>query len=273
MSGFLTRRGPYLLAWNALRHGFRGKSDKLFNEKLALYNVRAFLKLGDVKKAYALAMLCVRSSDAGIAAEAASIKRTIEAVGGDYLGFTLDEAWKDRIREERPYGVWALAASAFAVGAIVIGFAWVAQHSYWSVPKQERTCNGVFWGPARLVGDPGNTLEFHNASNFNALIKIRDASSNSVIAAFFILKYEMAVIHSIPDGTYKVQYGRGGTLGSACNIERDFKKTGQFIETPVFPAQARTTDGMTRELSFDLDDYSHEKEAWFPISAEAFGKP
>jgi len=285
-SGFLSRRGPYLVAWSLLRNGLQGAHDKTSDEKLMLHNARAFLKQGDVKKAYALAKLCLRSSDGRTAAEADSIKRKIEAEGGDYWNYALPDEWAAEERSSRSassrLGKLAVIVALWVVILLIYGgirtvFKAIPRHweSDWfaSSSISEPTCNGKSWGAIQPPSNGSNSITVENFSNYNALIKIRDANTNSLVAAFFITKYKGAGTYDLPHGQYKVQFARGGKLDADCNITKPFKKIGQFVEMPTFKMDNTPDDPSARPLMLDLYDDPKQDALSQPLSAEEFDKP
>jgi hypothetical protein len=83
-------------------------------------------------------------------------------------------------------------------------------------------------------------------------MKIRNASSGSLVLSFFIAKDNAASVVGLPDGNYRMQYAFGGDLGSDCRSFARTTSAAQFPGIETFDTQFTSTEIVRSHLSLTL---------------------
>lgn len=99
----------------------------------------------------------------------------------------------------------------------------------------------VIFGKKNLEKE-GHTLEIRNGSTGDAIIKIRESTTNSLYASFFVEQNKTATLDGLRDGYYKIQYSIGSSVAENCS------KFNNPENMSAFP----TTESLIKEL---VDDY------------------
>lgn len=76
--------------------------------------------------------------------------------------------------------------------------------------------NGDILADNRAAQSEGHDLTIDNGTAGDAIIKLRDAVSDRIVASFFVRRGQQANLENIPDGTYTVQYAVGDALAEDC---------------------------------------------------------
>ena len=85
-----------------------------------------------------------------------------------------------------------------------------------SLACRSKPSNGEVLVDHRTSSEKGHILEIDNGSRGDAIVKVRDAVTEKMLASFFVGRGESSSLTNIPDGTYKVQYAIGETLAADC---------------------------------------------------------
>lgn len=114
-------------------------------------------------------------------------------------------------------------------------------------------------------------MEIRNGAGGNAIIKIKEAYTGSVVAAFFVASNQNAEITGIPDGQYKVQYAFGDKLDIGCRNFVSISGAGQFPGIESLRTQITATQIITQVLSYTLYAVPAGNVTPQAISAQEFG--
>lgn len=247
---------PWGPAWSIMygvSNSTGGTREAEIDEALLHQNALAFAMRGDGPLAVGLSNILRKSDNADMAQISAEIIQFFSARGVD-PATTLKDVWKRSFLRTAALFLTAFAvpAAAAAFGFASIGsspraaaessptssvdaefneaFGPTAEASA-SVPKSEASqleaplaeppcealpTNGEVLVDHRTGGGPGHKLEIDNGTRGDAIIKIRNASSNRALATFFVERGQAASLNNIPDGEYRVQYAVGDKLASDC---------------------------------------------------------
>jgi len=115
--------------------------------------------------------------------------------------------------------------------------------------------------------EAANTVEIHNQSADDAIVKIRDGATGSLLVAFFVAHGTSAGYRALPDGTYRVQFAYGRALNRRCTGFARFLRAAEFpdaetLETNMF--------GFPGTLAYTLQAHADGNVVPRPIAAEAF---
>ena len=91
----------------------------------------------------------------------------------------------------------------------------------------------------------GHRLEIRNGSGGNAIVKVRYDYSGRTAVSFFVSKGDLAIVDSIPDGRYRIQFGFGGVLDHTC---ANFTHSRATQEMPV--VEDLVTERTANSVSF-----------------------
>lgn len=275
-SGFLSKGGPYKATWRWLKNGQRGHHLKATDERLALHNARAYLERRDVKLAYALARIAAKSRDEDTAGQSAAIMREIEAAGGDYWNYKLPDPWVVPAGERAVYAILPFAiVTAFI--AFIYGYA---------ARQNERAfrpvaVNGVSIPVCRELprnGDiltrqtPGGgeiTLRIWNKTNQNAILKIRDGQSGTVLASVFVAYQNSYDFEAFTGRGYRLQYALGNRLDASCKKIIDPDWQAEFRKAD---AESFYIESGSRNIDAYQMDYGNDRVGRGITSTE-FDKP
>jgi len=275
-SGFLSKGGPYKATWSWLKNGQRGHHLKATDERLALHNARAYLERGDVKLAYALARIAAKSRDEDIAGQSAAIMREIEAAGGDYWNYRLPDPWAVPEGERVVYAVLPFAILTAFI-AFIYGYA-ARQNELAFRPVMVKgvsmpVCRELPRNGDILTGQtPGGgdiTLRIWNNTSQNAILKIRDGRSGTVMATVFVARQSNYDFEAITDRDYRLQYALGSVLDASCKkiVDPDWEKEFQTAD-----AKSIYVERGRRNIESYQMDYGKDRAGRGITSAE-FDKP
>jgi hypothetical protein len=197
--------GPIWTIASIYRNAMGGRCSRDVNDKLLWYNALAFLSKGKLAISYALAKQVRTARDTEIALNAAKLMDHLRVTGVSAASPMLKNPWR-----RNPLTVAAhLALFAAVPGVIgVVGYLDSAKtRETTSVP----TCasppdNGeTLIRRGSSVGN-GHSIEIKNGSSGNAIVKVRNAYTGSLLVSFFVAKASTASIANVPDGSYRIQY-------------------------------------------------------------------
>ena len=97
-----------------------------------------------------------------------------------------------------------------------------------------------------------NALTIENGSSGNAIVKVRDASTNAVVVSFFVDENNTASYSNIPDGSYIIQYAFGDQLNDTCTSFAHMKGAARDPDVETFATQYEGTSYSHQELSLKL---------------------
>lgn len=283
--------GPIYTFGAILSNGFGGKHEKKSDEMLTWYNALAFLSRGNLKLSYALASLSKRAEDRTIAADASELVQQLENAGVDPRQSRLKNPWRVPLASAAAHLLMALS-----LPGIIAAFFLLDSPSNRTPYRPQRvttqptvpqrvavepnvpTCsrpphNGEILGASRLSRDDGHALEIRNGGGGNAIIKVRQAPSNAVIATFFVSRNQTARIQGIPDGQYRVQYAFGDRLDESCSNFIQMAGVGQFPGVETLRTERTHTQIITQILSYTLYTVPSGNVRPQTISASDFNRP
>lgn len=254
--------GPIWSISNGITNATGGSRQRAVDDALLWQNAVAFAARGDGSLAIGLGNILRKSDNAHVAQQAAEIIQFFGSRGFD-SSTTLKDVWK-----RSPARIAALLATAFAMPAFALGFAYLPSSNGMSagasagplpadMPTQvspsaggdavaasqprEASCasppsNGDLLADHRGAATSGHELDIENGTTGDAIVKVRKAVSGRTLASFFIVKGQTASLTGIPDGTYTIQYATGDRLTKKCNsfIKDGSASASQFPDPEKF---------------------------------------
>jgi hypothetical protein len=121
--------------------------------------------------------------------------------------------------------------------------------------------------------ESAHTLSIQNGSGGDAIIKIRDASSGSLLVSFLVLNNSTARYDRIPDGDYRIQYAFGDYLDASCIAFAHLTGAAEFPGSEHFETTQSATEIDHQELSFTLYAVPNGNIHPNSINAAAFAAP
>lgn len=290
--------GPIHSIGSILTNGLGGKHEQASDERLIWYNALAFLSRGNVQLSYALATMAKKAADAELARDASELASQLERAGADPRQARLVNPWRSSVSAILVHILMAFALPGVVAAAIFLGAgdsdttSSYSDRLYSPPPTSSSnyepesptvsaapslpTCgrvpdNGQLLGSSQLSAKEGHSLEIRNGAGGNAIIKIKEAYTGSVVAAFFVASNQNAEITGIPDGQYKVQYAFGDKLDIGCRNFVSINGAGQFPGIESLRTQITTTQIITQVLSYTLYAVPAGNVTPQTISAQEFG--
>lgn len=133
--------------------------------------------------------------------------------------------------------------------------------------------NGEILAARGLVSEGGHVLEIDNGSQGNAIIKVREANTNTLLLSFYVESNQKAQVNGIPDGDYKVQFATGTALDGDCRNFLKLEWAEQFPGVQTFQTQRTATQIITSVLSYTLYEVAGGNVSPQTISAQDFNLP
>ncbi|MGY5808444.1 J domain-containing protein [Rhizobium sp. LEGMi198b] len=288
--------GPLYSVGSILINGFGGKHEQKSDERMIWYNALAFLSHGNLQLSYALATLSKLAGDKSIASDASELASQLEKAGANTRQSGLKNPWRSSLTTIAIHVTMAFALPG-AVTAMIIADSEGPARTYtattlYSPPPTKAnypsrqtapaqnvpTCaqapyNGELLQANLLDATEGHALEIRNGASGNAIIKLREASTNRIVAAFFVRSNQTAQINGIPDGMYKVQYAFGDKLDIACRKFVELDGAGQFPGVQSLQTKQTATQVETQVLSYTLYAVPAGNVRPQTISAQDFERP
>ncbi|HWA91297.1 MAG TPA: hypothetical protein VG889_14770 [Rhizomicrobium sp.] len=117
---------------------------------------------------------------------------------------------------------------------------------------------------------PANTIEIHNESNDDVIVKIRSGADGTLLIAFFVARRTSVGYPALPDGTYRVQFAYGRALDRRCTGFAQLSRAAEFpdaetLETNLF--------GFPGTLAYTLQSRIRGNVEPLPIDAASFDAP
>lgn len=301
--------GPIWSISHGVTNALGGTREPEVDEALMWRNAIAFTRSGQGSLAVGLSNILRKSDDADLAHRSAELIRFFSDRGVD-VSTTLKEVWKRSVVQTIallailcavPGAALALmfgpsgspsppvpiertsAASDASVDGVfddLIPANSVAPAETKPVPVP--TCatppsNGAILADTRGAVGKGHVLKIDNGSRGDAIIKLRDAAADKLVASFFIMSGRSASLTGIPDGTYRIQYAFGGDLREDCRSFIELESAGQFPDTETLQTEYRKvvdgTEVIRGELSYTLYDVPGGNVRPQTIDAAEFNKP
>jgi DnaJ-domain-containing protein 1 len=290
LSGLLGWWGAWGLIWTPLSifHNANGGERPAGSEaRLLWYNAIAFLSQGHANMAYALARK-VASSDSNLAGEAADLMAELHRAGVRKDAPGLVDVWKQHLPNVIPHLAMGAAAPLIVAALMFADASGGASVRYPATPEYPSampavvadtasSSTGAEYPPAGDLSDApalptcenlpedgqiidgalptidyGHKLEVKNGSGGPAIVKLRDATTRRLIAAFYIRANQTAEISPIEDGVYRVQFGFGDELGQDCKSFNHITSASEFPNAEALQKEVRIDGIVTRRLSFTL---------------------
>jgi hypothetical protein len=133
--------------------------------------------------------------------------------------------------------------------------------------------NGEVLASRGLLAEGGHAIQIANGVRGNAIIKVRDSRSGSLVLSFYVAGSQEATIQGIPDGDYTVQYATGKALDLFCKQFVSLDGAEEFPGVQSFRTERTSTQIITSVLSYTLYEVSNGNVEPQTISAEAFNRP
>jgi hypothetical protein len=146
----------------------------------------------------------------------------------------------------------------------------------------EPTCevtpaNGEILADNRETPEAGHVLEIDNGTEGDAIVKLRNASTDTTLASFFVGRGQSASIRQIPDGIYRIQYAFGSALAADCKSFVRMASAGEFPDSETFATRYEQELAGTRvirgHLSYTLYATPGGNVAPDRIDPAEFNKP
>lgn len=123
------------------------------------------------------------------------------------------------------------------------------------VPASQSAClkvpiNGTVYG-YHGSKTKAHALEIHNGSEGPAIVKIRDATTNRLVATLYVSAAAEAIFRTLQDGDYRIQYAIGDSLAGDCISLKD-ASADEFPGIYSFVTKQTETEITWRVLSFTL---------------------
>lgn len=245
--------GPIWTIGSIFKNASGGKYSTAVEEKLIWYNALAFLSKGRLAISYALAQQSRKAEESQIAINALKLMEHLQAAGVPATSPLLKNPWSPSA------GTWLLHLGLLVAVPGTICLAIWQDEIQKGVPKKASAptkapekaqipkCvfppeNGAVLTSNLRSKETGHVLEIRNGSGGNAIVKIRDASTDHLFASFFVAKGSVSYFN-LPDGTYRFQYAFGNDLRADC---RNFV---QVASAAQFPDVNRSTPNVRRTRS------------------------
>ena len=262
--------GPIWTVASGYRDAIGGEQDDHRNEVLAWHNVVAFIQARQITIAYGLADRLTNAQDKKIREAAGDFTALCRSHGFKPTG-ELRDPWS-QVRGQTPLRIAILAS----LPTLILGWIFLATssgsstaYSYpsnaaysYSSPSSPATtppnapadsqaaeevdlgppcaatpANGKVLAGRSNLSSEGHRLEIDNGSSGDAIVKIRNASTNRVYASFFVRKAAKASLDGIEDGSYTIQYAVGDRLTEGCDSFTGDFRVAEFPATEPFHAE------------------------------------
>lgn len=164
-------------------------------------------------------------------------------------------------------------ACLLSVGAASQGWAQSAGSVIFAPTCASIPRNGEILTSRGLVAEGGHVLEIDNGSKGDAIIKVREANTNTLLLSFFVASNQKAQVNGIPDGDYKVQFARGTALDGECRNFLTLEWAEQFPGVQAFRTERTATQIITSVLSYTLYEVAGGNVSPQTISAQDFNLP
>lgn len=110
-------------------------------------------------------------------------------------------------------------------------------------PEEVPTCeklpaSGTLLAGKKRPADEGHTVSIDNGGERDAVIKVRNAKSDKVVASMFVQKGSEASLEGLPDGDYRIQYAFGA-LDERCRKLARIDSAGAFPGIETFETEER----------------------------------
>jgi len=124
-----------------------------------------------------------------------------------------------------------------AVNASANGAAPAATPAAAEVPTCEKLpASGTLLSGKRRPAGSGHKVTVENGDSGDAVIKVRNASNQQVVAAMFVQKNSKASLEGLPDGDYQIQYAFGA-LDEGCKKVARIDRAGAFPDVETFKTE------------------------------------
>ncbi|MCZ7861746.1 hypothetical protein O9X98_10180 [Agrobacterium salinitolerans] len=168
---------------------------------------------------------------------------------------------------------FSILACLLSIGAVSEAWAQSSESVMFAPTCASNPRNGEILSSRGLVAEGGHVLEIDNGSTGNAIIKVREANTNTLLLSFFVESNQKAQVGGIPDGDYKVQFATGATLGGDCRNFLKLQWAEQFPGVQTFQTQRTATQIITSVLSYTLYEVAGGNVSPQTISAQDFNLP
>lgn len=257
--------GPVWTISCGVKNALGGEHEHQIDEALLWQNAVAFATHGQGELAVGLANTVRKSGDAELAQRAADLIRFCGERGVDPTTSLKDVWQRSAVRS------FLLLAILFALPAAAVTAYWISatstaaneitansQPSSADAPIAPSSsgespmatqptetaeppvalcetlpANGAILTDDRPSSKEGHVLTIENGTEGDAIVKVRDATSDKTLASFFIRQGRSANLESIPDGTYRFQYAFG-ELGEDCTTFAKLDSAGEFPEAKTY---------------------------------------
>ncbi len=98
----------------------------------------------------------------------------------------------------------------------------------------------------------GHRIEIQNGTAGDAIIKVRDASTNQLRVSFFVARNQTAQFDDLPDGSYILQYAFGDALAADCKSFITIHSADRFPGVEYFESTEVGDEIETQILGYTL---------------------
>ena len=264
--------GPIWTVTECLKNALGGTTVSAANDQLLWHNAVAFELRGDHRLSLGLADKLRGSQDREVSARAAKLIEHFRSQGVELGTSVLKDPWS---RSPQHVLLHALLLGAVPGALLIATYAGTYQFGSSTISSSEATyvtpphssapsllsadapisaapttaaivvtckhlpVNGQILRGKRLLRRNGHLLDISNGSSGNAIIKLRFADTNRLLASFFVQNNQTASLAGIPDGTYVLQYAFGSLLKEDCKSFTKVNYAGQFPQSETL-ATGRT---------------------------------
>lgn len=278
--------GMWGLFWTPLsiiRNSMGGEQPEGSATRLLWYNALAFLSQGKLATAHALARMVSRSGG-DLANDAVELMRGLHQAGVPSDSPTFANAWRRGFGDFTTHGAMLAAVPLIIAFLVMADSQGVASDSHFypststspppsnvtfdepsagtvtraepeppAMPTCDREVNdGTVLAGKLLEDDFGHGIEIKNGSAGPAIIKVRNAETGRLQVAFYVSENGQADVRSIPDGTYRIQYGVGDALAADCKSFAHLQGASEFPGTNTFKTEQVGDQRIVQQLSYTL---------------------
>lgn len=137
-----------------------------------------------------------------------------------------------------------------------------------------RPVSGTRLGGQLTLAPDGHMIEIAAGSDGDAVVKLRDAGTGGLAAAFFVRSRQRLRIGGLPDGDYIIQYAVGRSLRPDCRSFATIVRSGQIPQEDELRTTTSETDTLERvvrvKVTYSLDRMAQRNVRTLPLDRAAF---
>jgi hypothetical protein len=98
----------------------------------------------------------------------------------------------------------------------------------------------------------GHHVKVENGSQANAILKLRNAYTGTLVESFYVVRNGVAQVTNVPDDTYRIQFAFGDDLAADCVSFRRIQSASQFDDIDTFATRYEYNSVVHQELNITL---------------------